>query len=150
MGRIRIRDIIEAETKKVVSVPPHLSLLDAARELSTRRVGTVVVTDDQGDPIGILSERDVTRAFAEHGANAINVTVAEQMSKNLVICEEREDPYVAVWLMHAYDVRHLPITANGRLKAVISSRDVLRYLSDHGSPEEQASLWERRPSRFET
>jgi CBS domain-containing protein len=87
MGRIRIRDIIEAETKKVVSVPPHLSLLDAARELSTRRVGTVVVTDDQGDPIGILSERDVTRAFAEHGANAINVTVAEQMSKNLVICE---------------------------------------------------------------
>lgn len=150
MGRIKIRDILVSEPKKLVSVPPNISILEAARELATHGVGTVVVVSEEGEPIGILSERDVTRAFAEQGANAVNVTVAEQMSAGLITCEESEDPYTAVWLMHAHDIRHLPIMANGRLNAVISSRDILKYLSDHGSPEDQASLWERRHWQLKT
>ena len=148
MGRIKLRNIIEAEPKKLVCVPPEVSLQDAAGELSAHRAGIVVVVDDQGDVVGILSERDVTKAFADHGANAINATVADHMSTNVVMCEETEDPYTAVWLMHEYGIRHLPIAASGTPKAILSSRDVLKYLSDHGSPEEQASLWERRPLTF--
>lgn len=149
MNIIRIRDIIEAQTKRLVRVPARASLQDAAREMSVHQVGTVVVTDDQGDILGILSERDVTKAFADHGANAINVVVADHMSTNVVMCEETEEPYTAVWLMYEYGFRHLPITANGRIKAIISSRDVLKYLSGHGRPEEQISRWQRRPSSFE-
>lgn len=145
MGRLTLRDITKAQSGTLVSVSPHASLQDAARELSAHRVGTVVVIDDQGEPVGILSERDVTRAFAEHCANAVDASVAEHMSTRVVSCEEREDPHTAIWLMHEYGIRHLPITANGKLKAILSSRDVLKYLSDHGSPEEQASLWQRRP-----
>lgn len=145
MGRITLRDIMNAQTRELVSVPPHAFLRDAARELCAHRVGTVVVVDDQGAPVGILSERDVTRAFADHGASAIDMTVAEHMSTKVVSCEEREDPHTAIWLMHEYGIRHLPITANGKLQAILSSRDVLKYLSDHGTPEEQASLWQRRP-----
>lgn len=149
MSNIKLRNIIEAETKQLVSVRPGVSLHDAARELSARRVGIVVVVDDQCDVVGILSERDVTKAFAEHGANAVNMPVAEYMSTDVVMCDENEGPYTAIWLMHEYGIRHLPIAANGKPKAILSSRDVVKYVSDHGSPEEQESLWERRPTTFD-
>ena len=145
MDRIKLRNIIESGPKELVTVPPDASLQDAAGKLSAHHIGTVVVVDNQGEPAGILSERDVTKAFAEHGAGAVAIRVTEIMSTDLVTCDESEDPYTAIWLMHEYGIRHLPIAANGRLKAILSSRDVLKYLSDHGSPEEQASLWQHNP-----
>ena len=148
MGKIKLRDIVNAHSKTLFSVSPDASLHDAAREISAHRVGILMVVDHQGDVIGILSERDVTRAFADHGAAAIDATVADYMTTDVVMCDEREEPYTAIWLMHEYGIRHLPIAAGGRPKAIISSRDVLKYLSDHGSPEERASLWEKTPPVF--
>jgi signal-transduction protein with cAMP-binding, CBS, and nucleotidyltransferase domain len=148
MSTIKLRDIVNANTKKLISVLPESSLQDAAREISAHRVGILMVVDQQGDVIGILSERDVTRAFADQGAKAIDATVADYMTTDVVMCDESEAPYTAIWLMHEHGIRHLPIAAGGRPKAIISSRDVLKYLSDHGSPEEQASLWEKTPPVF--
>jgi CBS domain-containing protein len=148
MGKIKLRDIIKADTKKLISVAPGASLQDAAREISEHRVGILMVIDGADEVIGILSERDVTRAFADRGAEAVGATVADYMTADVVMCEETEEPYTAIWLMHEYGIRHLPIAANGRPKAILSSRDVLKYLSDHGSPEEQASLWEKTPPAF--
>ena len=148
MGNIKLRDIINANAKALVSVLPDASLQNAAREISAHRVGILMVVDHHGDVIGILSERDVTRAFADQGAKAIDAAVADCMTTDVVMCDESEAPYTAIWLMHEYGIRHLPIAAGGRPRAIISSRDVLKYLADHGSPEEQASLWEKTSPVF--
>ena len=134
MGNIKLRDIINANAKALVSVLPDASLQNAAREISAHRVGILMVVDHHGDVIGILSERDVTRAFADQGAKAIDAAVADYMTTDVVMCDESEAPYTAIWLMHEYGIRHLPIAAGGRPRAIISSRDVLKYLADHGIP----------------
>ena len=92
MSEIKLRDIIEAGSKKRATAPSDLPLRHAACEMSTHGIGIVVVTDRHDAIIGILSERDVTRAFADHGEDAINATVAEHMSTNPVTCEERKPP----------------------------------------------------------
>ena len=107
MGNIKLRDIINANAKALVSVLPDASLQNAAREISAHRVGILMVVDHHGDVIGILSERDVTRAFADQGAKAIDAAVADYMTTDVVMCDESEAPYTATWLMHEYGIRHL-------------------------------------------
>ena len=49
----------EAMTRKVETVTPEMPVIEAAKKMADKKIGSVVVVDDKGVPVGIVTERDV-------------------------------------------------------------------------------------------
>ena len=129
-----LSDVLNTGQASLVTVSPDIPLVEAARMLRDNGIGVLVAVDANGNPAGILSERDIARAVADHCEdNCVKLAtakVADYMSANVVVCEVTEQPQTAIWLMAEYGIRHLPITNRGKLHGMVSSRDVLKVMAD--------------------
>ncbi len=110
----------------VFSVPPGATLEDAARELTARKVGAVVVLDPAGDPVGVFSERDLARRIAESGAAALSEPVSGCMSRTLVTAPADTEVDELMRLMTDRRVRHILVTGRAGLEGVVSIGDVVK------------------------
>ena len=106
---------------------PDASLAHAAAELRDRGVGALVVSSDGRTLEGILSERDVVRALAAHGASALGRTVSSTMSANVVTCAAQDSVESLMAAMTERRIRHLPVVdADGALAGIVSIGDVVK------------------------
>jgi CBS domain-containing protein len=86
---------------------------------------------DEGKPVGVLTDRDVALAVAEHGANLPGLPVAEIMTKGVVSVAPDEPLEVVVERFGDRGVRRLLVMdANGQLLGIIGWADVAPYVSD--------------------
>ncbi|MCC6435132.1 MAG: CBS domain-containing protein [Acidimicrobiales bacterium] len=110
----------------VVRVDPEVPLRDLADKLVAAEVGALVV--GRGDAIdGIVSERDVVRAFSQQGDDT-SVTAADLASRKLIWCApDATVGDVAATMMEHY-VRHVLIGDPGDLRGIVSARDLLGAL----------------------
>ena len=70
----------------VVTIGADASVTDAVRLLSEKRIGALLVADDGGVPLGILSERDIVRELGRRDETCLRDSVGDMMTKNLVSC----------------------------------------------------------------
>ena len=131
-----------------VTAAPTTPVRDVVRILDERAVGCVVIVE-QGQPVGIFSERDV---LLKIGADADAVgqrPVSEFMTPNPQSLPPDAKIAFAVHRMDLGGFRHIPIvSAEQELIGVISVRDILRYLTEtHGrlSPTPWTQLLSSRP-----
>jgi CBS domain-containing protein len=121
-----VSSLLDTKGRQVITVAPDRSLADAAEVLSAAGIGALVVTSG-GDRIeGMLSERDIVRQVAEHGAAGLRVTVAEAMSSPAVTCGPDTTAGQLMALMTERRFRHVPVEAEGRLVGIVSIGDVVR------------------------
>jgi len=99
-------------------------LTDVACRMQINNVGCVPVVRD-GHLVGILTERDVTRAFAQR-ANSKDALVSHYMTPDPVVIEAGSDARDAALAMIGAGVRHLLLVRHGRVKGVVSIRDLMR------------------------
>lgn len=108
----------------VVTVGSHASLNEAVRLMVERDIGSVIVTRD-GEMVGILTERDVLKKFCiDTGCAA--APVEEVMSRPLITIEGHAAVGQAADLMAEKKVRRLLVTLEGRVRGIITERDVMR------------------------
>ena len=91
--------------------------------------------------VGMFTERDVVRAVAEHGANAVNVKVSQLVSvQQLVSCTSSDTIEHVRHLMNRNHIRHLPVIDDYSLVSVISMRDIAAAVDEalNGSPQAAA------------
>jgi len=110
----------------VVSVQPHRTLSEATRLLGERRIGALVVSGADGALIGILSERDIIRALAEHGAVALDFAVSRVMTSRVVTCRPETSIDELMEIMTSGRFRHLPVIEHGRIVGIVSIGDVVK------------------------
>ena len=110
----------------IASVAPTAIVTDIARELSTRKIGAILVRDSAGQMLGIVSERDITRCVAQHGAASLTKTAAQLMTTALITVTSSTSVEEAMGLMSDSRVRHLPVVDDGALAGVISMGDVVK------------------------
>ncbi len=97
---------------------------EVARLMAEKNVGSVVLVDDKGRPIGIVTERDLVRAIAHGRLDAKAAEVGTTSS--LLTATPDDDVYEALRKMRERRVRHLIIVdLDGKVKGVISIRDFL-------------------------
>ena len=101
-------------------------LADAASRMRFNDVGCVPVID-AGELVGILTERDLTRALAD-GIDPNKVEVIEYMTPDPVVIGPEADAREAAKVMVDASIRHLPIVWDNRLIGVMSMRDVVAEL----------------------
>jgi CBS domain-containing protein len=122
---LRVADIM---VKEVVTAKEHDKIRDVAIRMYEKRVGSVVVVDDEGKPIGIVTERDMVYVVAR--ALAPDTPAWMVMTENPVVINENALVTEAMEKMRLQNVRHLPVVnAEGKLVGMISFRDIVDFVA---------------------
>ncbi len=122
-----IARILAQKGPRVDTIGPGHSLRDAVDALAAKHIGALVVTGEGGTLVGIISERDIVRAIATRGCDALDDQVSTYMTSDVVTAAEGDDVIAAVQRMSQGRFRHLPVTAEGRLVGIISTGDAVKY-----------------------
>lgn len=119
-----IRQLIESK-REVFRVEPTMSVYEAARYMSERKIGAVCVLE--GDRlVGIVSERDIMARVVAAGLDPTATHVAEVMSQNPIVISIDDSYEKCIKIMQSEKFRHLPVVEGGRLLGLISFRDLLQ------------------------
>jgi len=111
-------------TRRVISVRPEQSVLDAIKVLAAENIGAAVVMT--GDRIaGIFSERDYTRKVVLKGRSSDTTKVEEIMTANVIVVSPRTNTRECMQLMTEKSIRHLPVVDEGRVIGMVSIRDIV-------------------------
>ena len=120
------RSILERKGRNVVSISPDATIVEAVAVLAMHRIGAVVVCDNEKAVKGILSERDVVRAIAGEGPQALDRKVSDFMTSKVHVCHEHNTVNEVMEVMTVNRFRHLPVELDGRLDGIISIGDVVK------------------------
>lgn len=134
-----------------VTVRPEQSIREALAALARHNIGAVIVTDEAGRPVGILSERDIVREAARN-EGVFGRRVEDLMSRNVITGQSHDDLTTVAYTMTEKRIRHLPIVDKERLVGIISIGDVLkaqrdRYQGEADTLQAQLLSDETPPSR---
>jgi CBS domain-containing protein len=121
-----VKHILREKGRDVVTISGEAILSEAAQLLARRRIGAVIVRDGGGDVSGILSERDIVRAVAEHSVAALGHSVAMHMTREVSTCCETDTVDELMETMTCGRFRHMPVVDDGRLCGIVSIGDVVK------------------------
>jgi CBS domain-containing protein len=119
-------------TEGVVTAPRDETLDDLAARLTDLDIKSVVVTDDDDRPVGILTSTDYL-ALVDDGADPAATTVGDRMIREVVTVRYDETIRRAARLMDRHGIGHLPVVdADGRAVGIVSSTDLTAHLARGG------------------
>ncbi|UWR24903.1 CBS domain-containing protein [Sulfitobacter sp. S223] len=110
----------------VVTALPSITIEQAARVLSERRIGTLIITRDDRTPDGIVSERDIVRRLGSAGGACMAEPVSSVMTTKLITCTRDMQADVVLEKMTEGRFRHMPVLEDGALIGLISLGDVVK------------------------
>jgi CBS domain-containing protein len=122
-----VSHILGVKGRSVITATSKETVQSTAQKLSQHRIGAVVVVDDKGAIAGIVSERDIVRALAEHGAKSMAMPVSGIMSKAVKTCKVGDSEIELMALMTTHRIRHLPVVEGGKLAGMISIGDIVKF-----------------------
>lgn len=127
---MKLSRILQHKGSDVATVAPERPILEVVTELRQRRIGAVIVTDENGSMVGILSERDVVHVIADRGPDLSQLTAADLMTAEVQSCTPDHDVNFVMRQMTDGGFRHVPVLRDGKLAGVISIGDVVRARID--------------------
>ncbi|WP_170760442.1 CBS domain-containing protein [Ruegeria lacuscaerulensis] len=114
-------------TGGVETVTPSVTVSEAAKILAEKRIGTVVVSEDNGQTAsGILSERDIVRELAANGSACLTQPVSAYMTRNLETATKQDTVQDIMSRMTEGRFRHMPIIEDGKLIGIVTLGDVVK------------------------
>jgi CBS domain-containing protein len=112
-----------------IMVESHTSIANAIRQMNVHNIGCVLVVDENGQLVGIFTERDVMSRVMFRVEDESHTPVADYMTPRPWALRAEDPIRHALHLMSAHGFRHLPLVDDqDRPEGVISFRDVIRYL----------------------
>lgn len=122
-----VRDLLNIKGEQVWSIGPDASTLEALKLMAQKKIGALMVMD--GDAlVGIVSERDFARRFADIGACAIDAPVKEYMTDEVYYVSPGMSIEKCMHMMTHLHIRHLPVFEDEKLIGLISIGDVVKEI----------------------
>ena len=121
-----VSDILSQKGRLVHTVTPATTADHVARQLSTHRIGSVLVLEEPDMVVGVVSERDLVRAMADHGAGALAMEARQIMTRDVVTCDPDDSIEQVMAMMTRGRFRHLPVVRHGELLGLVSIGDVVK------------------------
>jgi CBS domain-containing protein len=118
----------EIMTSDVLTVDPSDTIGETAQRMVERGVSSAVVSD-YGNLIGIVTERDLTRAVAGR-VHTSEARVREWMTSDPITLSPDASADEAAKIMLDNGFRHVPIVEEGRAVGIVSIRDVARWSTE--------------------
>src|SRR3954453_19899296 len=123
---MKVNDILRQKGSEVATIASTATLAEAARALSTRRIGALVVSDDGLHIVGILSERDIVRCLSDEGPGALEHSVSVAMTAEVQTCSKDDSLDELARTMTEGRFRHLPVVEQGEMAGLVSIGDVVK------------------------
>ncbi len=127
---MRVSSLLTTKGRDVATISQERTVTDALHVLKERGIGALIVTGPTPPLVGIFSERDVVRALAARGEEALGLQVAELMSTDVTTCDESTTVIELMGLMTERHIRHVPVVQDGSLVGLISIGDVVKARFD--------------------
>jgi CBS domain-containing protein len=121
-----ISELLEGRPR--VTLPPHSTVLAAARVMTDYQVGAVLVVDEEGRALGIFTERDLMTRVTVAGLDPSRTLIERVMTREMFHGTPERHLVETAREMQSRHIRHLPVLGNGRFLGMLSLRDLLREL----------------------
>ncbi|MBE1281927.1 MAG: CBS domain-containing protein [Rhodobacteraceae bacterium] len=122
-----VQKLLSQKGGDIFTIRPQDTLANAVQALRDKRIGALLVTDQDGMLKGILSERDIVRKLAETPGQTLPQTVAENMTSNVVSCAPGDTLVSVLRRMTDGKFRHMPVLEDGKLCGMVTVGDVVNF-----------------------
>ncbi len=126
-----VSELLKKHDGTLWHVRPEVTVFDALKLLADYEAGALMVMQG-GQLVGVFSERDYTRKVALQGKNSRETTVADIMTRNVIVVTSATRTRDCMALMREKRIRHLPVVDGGTVLGMISIRDLMDdIIADH-------------------
>ena len=122
-----VAKLLEGKGGDVFSVRPGETIHEVVKLLKEKRIGALVVTDQNGALQGILSERDIVRRMAETPGQTLPQSVSDLMTTKVQSCAPEDFLMDVLKRMTEGRFRHMPVLKDGNLCGMITIGDVVQF-----------------------
>ncbi|MGQ4809369.1 Inosine-5'-monophosphate dehydrogenase [Candidatus Entotheonellaceae bacterium PAL068K] len=126
---MNIQSILAIKGTHVVTIHPQQSIREALTTLVTHNIGALVVVNNVGLPVGILSERDIILTAATNEA-VFSQSVGSIMTREVVTGVPEDDLEAVAHTMTEKRIRHIPVVEQERLLGIVSIGDIVKAQRD--------------------
>ncbi|HKJ73666.1 MAG TPA: CBS domain-containing protein [Alphaproteobacteria bacterium] len=123
---MNVLSILRSKGSDVITTAPNATVMDAARIMTEKGIGAVLVLD-RGRVVGVISERDIVRTVATKGVAALYLEVDQLMSSEVFTRTRSATSDELMTLMTERRIRHVPIVEDHQLYGVVSIGDVVKH-----------------------
>jgi len=120
-----IQQVLDKKGAAISVVPRNSTVAHIVGILADKRIGTLLVTEQDNSLAGIVSERDVIKHLALDGADALELRAEEIMTQEVITCTAKSALENALEQMSTHSIRHLPVVQDGVPIGIVSSRDLV-------------------------
>ncbi len=136
-----VSSIAVAARSRLRAVRADVPLRDVAGLLSSTQISLVVICDQQGVMVGVVTKSDIVRRMGHCTGHTCTDTADAIMTKNVISCYATDGLPDVLSKMQARGLLHLPVVdAEGKPSGVVNMRDALRELMLEGQYEEALLL----------
>jgi CBS domain-containing protein len=125
---ITVQQLMQAKAEaNALTVSPDETVYHALMLMANHNVGAVMVIDN-GQMVGIFTERDYARKIILMGRCSLDTKIREIMTREMITIHPETTLEECMALMTKWHIRHLPILAEGHLIGIVSMRDVVQAI----------------------
>jgi CBS domain-containing protein len=121
----RVSDIFSHKGRRITSVAPEVTVLEALKIMADQNIGSVMVIDNQRY-LGIVTERDYSRKVILKGKSSTDTKVIEIMTNDLPWVNPSDTVEHCMQLMSDKNIRYLPVFENDKVCGIVSINDLVR------------------------
>jgi CBS domain-containing protein len=116
------KDVMKTE---VVTITPSTPISEAALSMREEDIGALVVVNDRGNPIGILTDRDIVVSVVADSKNPVESSVEDVMTKQLISVQEDASIFEILKILAKNNIRRVPVMRKGKLVGIVSVDDLI-------------------------
>jgi len=118
----------EAMSSPVFAVEEGSDITEVAKLMRQQKLGAIVVNNSEGQPVGIVTERDIVLRVVAEGKSPHGVPAGDVMSSPLRVVKAETPIIDAMRMMDKLNIRRLGVTYKGQLVGIISHKDIIRII----------------------
>lgn len=127
---------------ELISVQASATVAEAARVMTTRRIGAVIIMNADGLVSGIFTERDVLTRVVDAGRDPQSTPISLVMTRDVRFVTPGTTIEAALSLMHVNRHRHLLVIDGPKVYGLVSIGDLVRQMIEHGEGRFEAAVRE--------
>ena len=135
-----IESFVLDRPSEIITININATIKAAAVRMFTNKVSCLIVNNDDGEFIGLVTERDIVNRVVASSMDIEKTTIAEIMTTQIISCSPNTPSSEVREIMTSNQIRHLPIVDNGLVVGILSTRDLMarQLLEDRAAAEEVA------------
>ena len=134
---MNIADILKLKSGEIYSIPEKSKICDAIDLLNEKKIGALIVKDDNGLVAGIITERDILSKACPRKFDVNDLSVTDLMTPRdeLIIGTASDSVSYVMNVMTKKKIRHIPIFDDEKLVGIVSIGDVIKTIMDQSEAE---------------